>query len=236
MKTLLILISIILLSLLVISRYVSSKKTDNKPVGGSYDEATMESLINPPKKIPFLLRRMVKIADKRAKKKMLTGRILTWSPKIAVSSGILELYVEKGAASCLDERMIKILRMEVSYTVPSPFAIDINSVNYKEFGITEDEIQGLCGNKEIDSITSFSEKEKIVLKYAHALSKTPIKLNQKLLDELRNHFSEKEIVAIAALTAKVNYWARLIEALRIKPAGFTNDSILHIEEYNTFVK
>ena len=221
--------------LLVISRCVSSKRVD-KPVGGSYDETTMKSLINPPKKIPFLLRRMIKIADKKAKKQMLTGRVLTWSPKIAVSSGILELYVEKGAASCLDERMIKILRIEVSYTVPSPFALDINSVNYKKFGITEEEIKGLCGNKKIDSIASFSKKEKIALKYAHELSKTPIKLNQTLLDNLRNNFTEKQIVAIAALTAKVNYWARLIEALRIKPAGYTNDTTLHIEKYNTFVK
>ncbi|MCK4798407.1 MAG: carboxymuconolactone decarboxylase family protein [Spirochaetes bacterium] len=228
-------IFIALFCLLVILGCTSSNKV-NRPVGGSYDESTMKSLVNPPEKIPFFINRMIKIADKKAKKEMLTGRVLSWSPKIGISSGLLELYVEEGAAACLEGRMIKILRIKISYTIPSPFALDINSWNYENFNITKEEIKGLRGVKEIDSITSFSEKEKTALKYAHELSKTPIALSQKLLDDLRRLFSEKEIVAIAALTAKVNYWARLIEALRIKPAGYTDDPILHLEKYNTFVK
>ena len=226
---------IALFCFIVISRCTSSNKV-NRPVGGSYDESTMKSLVNPPKKISFFISRMIKIADKKAKKEMLLGRVLSWSSKIAISSGLLELYIEEGAATCLEERMIKILRIKISYTIPSPFAIDINSWNYEIFDITEEEIKGLQGIKEIDSITSFSEKEKTALKYAYQISKTPIVLNQKLLDDLRRLFSEKEIVAIAAVTAKVNYWSRLIEALRIKPAGYTDDPILHLEKYNTFVK
>ncbi|RLD67109.1 MAG: carboxymuconolactone decarboxylase family protein [Bacteroidetes bacterium] len=228
-------IIIVQFCLLVISSCVSSNK-ENKPVGGNYDENTMKSLVNPPKKTSFFLRRMIKIADKKAEKEMLTGRVLSWSSKIAISSGLLELYVEEGAATCLDERMIKILRIKISYTIPSPFALDINSWNYENFNITEEEIKGLQDINKIDSITSFSEKEKTALKYAHELSKTPISLNQKLLNDLRRLFSEKEIVTIAALTAKVNYWARLIEALRIKPAGYTDDPILQIDNYNTFNK
>ncbi|MCK5671888.1 MAG: hypothetical protein KAH95_00850, partial [Spirochaetales bacterium] len=86
------------------------------------------------------------------------------------------------------------------------------------------------------SIASFSEQEKAALIYAQELSKTPIMLNQQVLDNLRANFSEKEIVVIAALSAKVNYWARLIEALRIKPAGYTDDPILKLDEYSSFVK
>lgn len=221
--------------LLLISGCVSSKKVDI-PVGGSYNESTMKSLVEPPEKIPCFLRRMIKIADKKAKKEMLPGRVLSWSSKISISSGLLELYVEEGAASCLEGRMIKLLRMRISYTVPSPFALDINSSNYENFNITKEEIEGLRGEREIDTIESFSEREKVALKYAYELSKTPITLNQKLLDDLRYNFSEEEIVALAALSAKVNYWARLIEALRIKPAGYTDDPILHLDKYSTFVE
>ena len=228
-------IFVALFCLLAILVYTNMNKA-NSPVGKSYDENRMKSLVNPPKNISFFLRIMIKIADRKAKKKMLPGRILSWSPKTAISSGLLELYIEDSAAACLEKRMIKILRIKISYTIPSPFALDINSWNYEYFGIAEEEIKGLQGTKEIDSITSFSEKEKTALKYAHELSKTPIALSQKLLDDLRRLFSEKEIVTIAALTAKVNYWARLIEALRIKPAGYTDNPILHLEKYNTFVK
>lgn len=214
---------------------ISSKKSA-VPVGGTYDEGTMESLVDPPEKIPFLLRPALRIADKKAKKEVLPGRVLAWSSKTALSSGLLEFYIEEDAADCLDRRLIKLLRIKISYIIPSPFAVDINSQNYEDFNITEDEIRYLQGPVDIDSIASFSEQEKTALIYAQELSKTPIMLDQKVLDNLRSHFSEKEIVVIAALTAKVNYWARLIEALRIKPAGYTDDPILNLEEYSSFEK
>ncbi len=212
------------------------RTTKNVPVGGSYDETIMKSLVPPPKNILCYLRPFIKIADKMAKKEMLMGRILAWSPKISFSSALLELYVEKGAVLCLESRMLAILRIIISYTVPSQFVLDINSYNYKKHNITEEELEGLRGISDIDNIVSFTEKEKAALKYAQALSKTPLILTQKQLDDLRCLFSEKEIVTIAALTAKVNYWARLFEALRIKPVGYTDDPILHLDDYNTLEK
>ncbi len=228
-------ISTILIFAIIVSGCVSSNKKEI-PVGGTYDEATMESLVDPPEKIPFLLRPALRIADRKAQKDVLPGRVLAWSSKIAISSGLLELYVEEDAADYLDRRLIKILRIRISYMIPSPFAVDINSQNNENFDITEEEIRALQGLKDIDSIASFSEQEKAALIYAQELSKTPIMLNQKVLDNLRANFSEKEIVVIAALSAKVNYWARLIEALRIKPAGYTDDPILNLDKYSSFVK
>ncbi len=201
-----------------------------------YDESTMKSLVNPPKRIPWYLKLFINIADNKAKKEMIMSRILSWSPKISIGSGLLELYIEDGATLCLEDRLLAIIRILISYTVPSQFVIDINSYEYKKYMITEKELESLRGLKDIDSIDSFTAKEKAALHYAYALSKTPIILTQKQLDDLRFNFSEKEIVVIAALTAKVNYWARLFEALRIKPAGYSNDQILHIDDYTTFEK
>ena len=227
-------ICITLSNLSVFQKGFRSKK--NIPVSGIYNKDTMESLVSAPSKIPWYLRIFIKIADKKAKKKMIMGRILTWSPKISISSALLEVYVEKGSALCLETRMLTIIRILISYTVSSPFAIDINSHKYKKYNITDDELEGLRGKRDIESIMSFTEKEKVALKYAYALSKTPIVLKQKQLDDLRRLFSEKEIVAIAALSAKVNYWARLFEALRINPAGFSEDPNLHLNEYCTLTK
>ncbi len=209
---------------------------EDQPVGGDYDENTMESLVKPPEKKPWYIRWMIGIADRKAGKKMLTGRVLAWSPKISISSGLLELYVEKGAASVLDKRLIALIRIIISYTAPSPFTIDINSAKYKKYGITAEEIEGLRGKKDLETIPSFSTREKAALEYARTLSKTPIVLKKKTLNNLRYNFSEKEIVALAALSAKVNYWARLLEGLRIKPAGYTDDPVLHLDEYNTLAE
>ena len=233
MKILYFLIPLIFLFILIGCASFNKKES---PPGGKYDENTMKSLVKPPKKTSLFMKIMIKIADKKAKKKMMTGRVISWLPKMAFSSGLLELDVENSAASCLDSRLIKLLRMEVSYTVPSPFAIDINSQDYQKFHITQEELEGLQSKKSIESVSSFSKQEKVALRYGHQLSIDPIQLSQKNLDDLRALFTEKQIVAIASLTAKVNYWTRLIEGLRIKSAKFTDDPNLRIEEYNTLTK
>ena len=194
----------------------------------------IETIVSPPENIPFYLKLMIWIADKKANKKMLTGRLLAWSARLGIGSGLLEMLIEDGAARCLEPRLIKLLRMQVSFLVPSAFAIDINSENYPNFQITDEEIEGLQGLKELESIGSFSLKEKLALIYARQLSNTPIILDTSLRKEIRLEFNPKEIVGIAALVAKVNYWTRLIEALGVQPAGFSEGyHVLHLERYRT---
>lgn len=220
--------------LLFIFSTVDCAHVPDKPVGGTYDAKTMKSLVEPPKNVAPHHWLLLEYADWRAGKEMLPGRVLAWSPDISLGSGALEQYIEDGAAKNMNDRLRTMLRMRVSYLLPCPFALDINSWDYQRFHISTAEIDALRGVKDIDSIDSFSKKEKIALRYAKALSLTPVQLSQELLDAMRQNFSEKEIVAIAALVAKVNYWARLLEGLRIKPAGYTQDPALHLKEYDTF--
>ncbi|MBN1849851.1 MAG: carboxymuconolactone decarboxylase family protein [Deltaproteobacteria bacterium] len=213
---------------------------DQDPLPGGETAWTLDvdkserSLINPPDKIPWFSGILLRQAEKEFEKELLPGRILTWSTDLGVASGCLEYFIEKGARKILDPRMLCLLRMQVSYFVSCAFAIDVNSAQYKDYRITEEELQGLQGLKELDTIESFTEKELVALKYAIALSKTPVSFSGKLLEDLRRLFSNKEIVAIASLSAKVNYWARVIEAWRIKPAGYTDDPLLKLEQYSTY--
>jgi alkylhydroperoxidase family enzyme len=39
---------------------------------------------------------------------------------------------------------------------------------------------------------------------------------------MKSNFNEREIVILASTAAQVNYWARLIQALGIPPAGFSD--------------
>ena len=213
---------------------VACAHAPDPPVGGRYDGKQMPSLVEPPKNIAPHHALMLAYADWRAGKTMQPGRVLAWSPDISLGSGALEQYIEDGAAKNMSDRLRTMLRMRVSYLVPSPFALDINSWDYRRFNINQVEIDALCGRREIDSVGSFSRTEKIALRYAGAMTQTPVRLSQQQLDDMRQNFSEKEIVAIVALIAKVNYWARLLEGLRIKPAGYTRDSALHLKDYDTF--
>ncbi len=218
--------------------FIPAEELDPLPGGGAawteeIDESR-KSLVTPPEKIPWITGIMLNSAEKEFGKELLPGRVLTWSTNLGVASGILEKYIEKGAGKILDPRLIYLIRMQVSYYVSCPFAIDVNSWKYKDFDITPEEIEALQGRKALDDVGSFSERERTALEYSLALSRTPVYFEGQLLGNVRHLFSPEEIVAVAALAAKVNYWARFIEAMRIKPAGYSDDPVLDIEDYSTF--
>ena len=89
---------------------------------------------------------------------MLPARLLAWSPKTAIGSGILEsLVVHKDQT--LSERMLKLVRMQTSFFVSCPFCIDMNSLDYQELNITDDEIIALQGKSSMNGVDSFTERE-----------------------------------------------------------------------------
>ena len=197
-------------------------------------DARMPSFISPPKKIPAFSRFLLGIAEREFDKELPPGRILTWSTNLGIASGALELYIEKGAGKILEPRMVYLVRMQVSFSASCPFAIDVNSAFYAKHSITPDEIKAMQRLIPYDEVASFSELERVALGYVHAATITPPRFDEPLLSDVRRLFTHEEIVALAALAAKVNYWARFIEAMRIAPIGYTDDPLLMLDSYRTF--
>lgn len=181
--------------------------------------------------MPLILRLGTWIAERKTGKTMLPARILAWYPKAAIGAGVMESLVahEEGRATA---RLLKLLRMQVSFMASCPFCIDMNSVEFAESGISESEIEALQERRSLDELQSFSQEEKLALKYARALTATPVRIDPELLEEVLAVFSERELVVIASTIAQVNYWTRMIRGLGIPPAGFSAScSVLRIEEY-----
>ena len=179
----------------------------------------MEAFIKPPENIPFYLKIGIWVSQKITGKEMLPARLLAWYPKAAIGSGVLESLVAHQDKN-INERLLKIVRMQASFAAACPFCIDMNSYQYKDYDISSDEILVLRGRKDINEIATFSEREKAAIEYARTISQTPLKFYPELIDRLKSLFNEREIVILASTAAQVNYWARLIQALGIPPAGF----------------
>jgi AhpD family alkylhydroperoxidase len=179
----------------------------------------MNAFIDPPAKLPLFLRLGIWVSEKIAGKRMLPARILAWYPKAALGSGALEALVAHHDGK-LDRRMLQLVRMAASFAAACPFCIDMNSYEHQVAGITDDEVLALRGRLDLDSIHTFSQREKLAVQYARLVSQTPLKFYPDFIDELKANFREREIVILASTAAQVNYWARLIQALGIPPAGF----------------
>jgi alkylhydroperoxidase family enzyme len=181
----------------------------------------MEAFIEPPVKIPFYLRVGFWISKKVTGREPLPARILAWYPKAVVGSGALEAQVTHRDGK-LDERMLKIVRIQASFAAAFPFCNDMNSFQFEETHITKDELMVLQGRKALEEVTTFSERERLAIQYAKLASQTPLQFPRPFIEELKRCFIEREIIILASKAAQVNYWARIIQALGIPPAGFTN--------------
>ncbi len=177
----------------------------------------MQAFIKQPERIPLFLKLGILISERITGKTMLPARILAWYPKAAIGSGVMEALVahEDGEMS---QRMLKLIRMTASYAAACPFCIDMNSYEHRQHVITDEETESLRGD--FEQVNTFSEREKLAIAYARVISQTPLKFPPELVERVKSAFTEREFVILASTAAQVNYWARLIQALGIPPAGF----------------
>jgi alkylhydroperoxidase family enzyme len=180
----------------------------------------MNAFIEPPRQISILLRLGIWVSEKITGRMMLPARILAWYPKAAIGSGVLESLVAHHDGK-LDERMLKLVRMSASFAAACPFCVDMNSYEHESLGINADEVLALRGQLSLESIQTFSERECLAIQYARLVSQTPLKFFPDFIDQIKANFDEREIVILASTAAQVNYWARLIQALGIPPAGYS---------------
>ena len=70
----------------------------------------------------------------------------------------------------------------------------------------------------------FSESEKLVLEYADAMTQTPVEVPDALFANLREKFTDIQMVELTATLAWENYRARFDHAFGVEAEGFTKDS------------
>jgi alkylhydroperoxidase family enzyme len=186
----------------------------------------METFIDPPRRISFYLKIGIWISKRITGKEMLPAKILAWYPKVAIGSDVLESLVAHQAGN-LNERILKIVRIQASFAVACSFCIDMKSYQYEEKQITKDELMVLQGLRQVEEVNTFSDRERLAIKYAKLVSQTPLQFPRDFIEELKRHFNEREFVILASTAAQVNYWARLIQAFRIPPAGFSDQCKLN---------
>jgi len=177
----------------------------------------MDAFIQPPRRIPGYLRFGLWIVRRRTGVDLLPPRLLAWYPRAAISSGILEALVAHRDRA-LTPRILKMVRMAVSFTASCPFCIGMNSEGWEEL-VTPDELAALQGAQSLEMVPSFTKRELLAIEYARLASSTPLAFTTEFGERLTEVFTEREIVVLATTSAQVNYWARLIQALGCPAQG-----------------
>jgi alkylhydroperoxidase family enzyme len=94
-------------------------------------------------------------------------------------------------------------------------------------GVTEEQLLDLA---QFESSAHFNEREKLVLRLAVALTRTPADVSDELYAALRREFSEAQLVELNAAIAWENYRARFNRTFAIEAEGFSKGQFCPLRE------
>ena len=83
---------------------------------------------------------------------------------------------------------------------------------------------------QFESSTNFSEDERLVLRLAVALTRTPSDVTDDLFRLLRARFSERELVELTAAISWENYRARFNRTFAVESDDFSNGKVCALPE------
>ena len=89
-------------------------------------------------------------------------------------------------------------------------------------GISDQQLLDLA---HFETSPAFSELEKLVLRYAVAMTNTPVEVPDALFAALRKHFSPQQMVELTSAIAWENYRARFDHAFGIEAEGFSEGAV-----------
>ena len=89
-------------------------------------------------------------------------------------------------------------------------------------GISDQQLLDLA---HFETSPAFSELEKLVLRYAVAMTHTPVEVPDALFAELRKHLSPQQMVELTSAIAWENYRARFDHAFGVEAEGFSDGAV-----------
>ena len=130
--------------------------------------------------------------------------------------------LEKYLAECgLDQGLIHLLKMRASQINGCAFCIDMHSKDARALGETEQRLYELDAWRETPFYT---DRERAALAWTEAVTLvSQTHVPDSIYEEVRKHFSEKEIVDLTFVVSTINAWNRLAIAMRAVPGHYRPD-------------
>lgn len=119
--------------------------------------------------------------------------------------------------STLDAGLKHLAVMVTATTVGCPWCVDFAWWASDERGVSLEKARSVPVWREA---TCFSERERLVLEYAEAMTTTPAAVDDTLVARLRRHLSEAQLVELTATVALENLRSRSNRAYGLASQGF----------------
>jgi AhpD family alkylhydroperoxidase len=147
-------------------------------------------------------------------------RVYAHLPRVLRSYAKLEQAT--AATHHLDRRYRALAELKAATLAQCQYCIDLGSEVARRWGITDEELLAL---PQYWTSVLFSELDKLVLRFAEGMSRTPVDVPADVVEGLRTHMADAQIVELTHHVALENLRARFNLALGIEAAGFSQDRV-----------
>lgn len=185
---------------------------------GDVQAGAAHAFIPLPPRINPLLRAVLWGLERPTGEPFLGGRLIAWHTPTAVSmlaAGAATWVFGGRVRRRLGTRLIDAVALAAAFTEGSPYCAADFAEQQATFSAPE--LEALRSGGDVATVPTFTERERVAIRYARLISSTPLDFPPDFVAELTATFSEPEIVAIAATAADINYNGRLFEALGAPP-------------------
>jgi AhpD family alkylhydroperoxidase len=170
----------------------------------------------------FTRRTLGRLAGQPARPDRMVEPLRVYAHLPRVLRGYAKLEQATAGTHRLDRRHHALAELKAATLMRCAYCIDLGSEVARRWGITEQELLGLT---QYETSPLFSELDRLVLRYAEGMSLTPVDVPADLVERLREHLDDAQIVELTHFVALENLRGRFNLALGIEPAGFSQDRI-----------
>jgi AhpD family alkylhydroperoxidase len=145
--------------------------------------------------------------------------IWAYQPKMMMAMGRYNGAIRKTKG--IDERLRNLIELKGAQMIGCEFCVDLGSQICRNSGLSDDELLALPLYRSSDL---FTDREKVALDYTVAVMRTPVEVSDRLFAEMRDHFTEEQMVEITAFLTLVNL-DRFNAAFGVGAAGFSDGMV-----------
>jgi alkylhydroperoxidase family enzyme len=145
-------------------------------------------------------------------------RVVALHTGVLIAGGALETAVANGWKA-LDPHLRHLAIQATSGRIGCTWCIDYGYYEAMQEGVDPQKVRDVAHWRDSDV---YDERERSVLEYAEAATATPAEIPLDLVERLHAHFSDKEIVELAAWVSLENYRSRFNAGLGLSSEGFSD--------------
>ncbi len=143
---------------------------------------------------------------------------LLWARVPKLFLGVAALYgMIDRRSSAIDPALRSLVTVRVSQINDCPFCVDLNSATLLERGVSSGKVNAL---EDWRQSPLFDERERAVLEYAEAMTRSDARVNDGHVERLREFFSDDAIVELTGLVAFQNMSSKFNSALGVPAQDF----------------